>query len=86
MIVDAILELLMAVLGGIVNLLPAFSLPSALTVDVPSQLASAVNMANAYFPVRDLGVCIGILLGFRLVVAAWSFASWVYDKIPGKFT
>ena len=86
MIVDAIITILVGLLGGILAVLPAWSMPTLLTSTWPGDIASAVGWANGFFPVYDLGLSLAILLGIRVLMSAWKIAVWLYDRFPFKFT
>lgn len=85
MILDAIMGLLVALLTGVVGLLPAWSPPSSIT-SLGDSIGSAVGSVNGVFPVGTLGACLAIMVGSRLFVFAWGFIVWVYRLIPFKLT
>lgn len=85
MIIDAIVNILFAVLQGVLGLLPVLDLPAGLTVSA-SGLGDGLATANTFFPVTTLGTCLGIVLAVRLFLFAWDFLVWLYDKVPFKAT
>lgn len=85
MIVDAIIGVALAVLGGFVALFPSYTLPGSMT-GVGSNLGSAVATINGVFPVVTLGICIAAVLGLAVFLAAFNAVVWVYQLVPLKFT
>jgi hypothetical protein len=85
MLIDAIVQAGLLVIGGVVGLFPAYTLPTTVTT-LGSNLGSAVAGANSIFPVITLGLCLGVALGGILFLALWNVLVLVYDLIPFKAT
>ncbi len=86
MITDAIISIVTAILSGILSLLPVWVPPDMLTETWPGDIASVAHWLNGYFPIYTLGICLGIILALRALLAVWVIAVWVYDRFPFKFT
>lgn len=86
MITDVFITVLVGLFGGILAALPEYTLPPELTQDFPVDVATYVSWANGYFPVYHAGIALGVLLGVRLLMTAWTVVVWVYEKFPFKFT
>lgn len=85
MILDAILAILFGLVEGVLSLFPAYTLPSSVPASFSSLGATASGL-NGIFPVGTLGVCIGIVIAFRVVIALVQLLVWVWDLIPFKAT
>ncbi len=86
MVLDFLLGALLAVLNGVLGLVPAWSPP---TVDPSSGVGGAlafVAWGNRFFPVRHVFLALGVVLSFSLFVSLWVGVVYVYRLIPFKFT
>lgn len=86
MIIDLIISIVCGLLGAILSALPAFTLPSFLTSTWPADLSAWVGQINGYFPIYTVGLCLGVILGLRALLAVWAIAVWLYERFPFKFT
>ncbi|MCW2787148.1 MAG: hypothetical protein JWP74_3665 [Marmoricola sp.] len=85
MITSIIISIGLTVVGGLLGLFPAYTLPSSMT-SLGSDVGSAVGAANGIFPIVTLGVCLVAVAGVWLFMAAFDLAVWVYELIPMKAT
>jgi len=85
MIIDWIMQILLTIVGGLIGLFPAYSLPGSMT-GFGSTLGSTFATLNGVFPVQTLGVCLAAVMGLWLFLTAWDAIIFVYRLIPGKFT
>lgn len=85
MILDLIVGVLLALVTGIIGLLPSFTLPGSMS-DFGTGFGSSLSTLNGLFPVVTLGVCLAAVLGVRLFIAAFNLVVFVYKLIPLKFT
>lgn len=83
MIFDKVISILFGLLGALLGLLPAWSFDTGFS-DAASALTQGVQIANAFFPVQTLGICLAAVLGLRAAMGGWQVAVWLYDKIPFK--
>lgn len=85
MILDAIISVLLTIVGGFIGLFPAYTLPSTVT-NMGDALGGALATANGIFPVVVLGGCLAAIVGLMLFMHAVDVIAWVYRLIPLKFT
>ena len=85
MILDWIMGALIGLWTGFFALFPSYELPDSVS-SVGSSLGASVSTVNGIFPIVTLGACLLVMIGARLFVALWAGISWVYGKIPLKFT
>lgn len=83
MIFDKVIAALFAVLGALLGLLPAWSFDTGFS-DAVSALTQGVQIANAFFPVQTLGICLASVFVLRAAMGGWVVAVWLYEKIPFK--
>lgn len=79
-----IVTLMLTVLTGALGLLPTYDPPDFGSLG--TALGSGLASANALFPVTTLGVCLAVVLGFRLFLLVWDAIIWLYRLIPLKAT
>lgn len=84
MILDLLFALALLIVGGILAIIPAFSMPEL--GDSGAAMGSAVAAANGLFPVVTLGLCIGAVLLTWVFTSIWAYAVYVYRLIPFKLT
>lgn len=85
MIVDTVAGVVLGLLRGLVELIPVWSPPAEITSPTwLDELGDAVSFANAYVPVGDILLAIGVLLAIRAILMLWHVIVWVYDRIPFK--
>lgn len=84
MIIDKLVQFLFAFLNGVMNLLPAFTLPDF--GNSGAVLGSALNGVNAVFPIVTLGIALGALMVIRLYIFAYGVVIYVYKLLPFKAT
>lgn len=86
MIIDSLIEIVVALFRAILGLLPEWSLTLPETGSAFQFLGGAVRLISGYFPVYVLFVCVGIYLAARLFFSSWSLIVWLYEKFPFKAT
>lgn len=85
MILDALIGLVVAILEGILAMLPSFTLGVDLTAfgELAGQGAGIIGAA---FPVAALGICILALVAVRVGSTLWNLVVFIYDRLPWKAT
>jgi hypothetical protein len=86
MIPDTFINLVTGILRALIELIPVWTPPAEFGQSWVTAFAQMVAWANGYFPLKDLAVCLVILVGVRVALFAWQAFFWVYDKIPFKAT
>jgi hypothetical protein len=90
MITDALITIVVGILNGIFSLVPNFAGSDPLAVSgitgIGTKLGSAVGLVNNYFPVSVLAVCLGITFAIKTFGSVWAVMTWLYDRLPFKFT
>ena len=86
MVVDAIVNIVLGLLNSLIGLIPAWEVPAALTESFGPNFAGMVAWANGYFPMFDLAICLGIIIGVQGVLFVVRLVVFIYDRIPLKAT
>lgn len=85
MIIEFLVGVVLAVLGGFLSLIPSFELP-----EVPpamfGELTRWLNAVNAIFPIDTLFTIMGLALALWMGVFAWNFVLWLWARLPFKST
>lgn len=84
MLTTILLTLMCGVLGGLMGLFPAYTLPSSIA-SAGANLGSAIASADAVFPVSTLGICLLVVLGARLILTTVAFLLWLWQQVPFTF-
>jgi hypothetical protein len=83
MITDALLNILLALVGGIWSIVPEWDLTIG---DQPEFLASWLTQWNAFVPVTELfqisGLVSGVFLAFVGIKMVIKVVDWIADVIP----
>lgn len=86
MVVDAFLKVLASVLVWFIGLFPAWTVPPALegfvTGTLPVWLANADEL-SIWFPVGDVGICAGLILGAWAVGAGVRIVRTILSNVTG---
>lgn len=88
MIPDAIVGLVLGALRAMLALIPDWQPPVTSTGEdsLAFQIGQTAGMLSGYFPIVALGAALTAVLGFRVVLTAWTSAVFVYDRLPFKAT
>lgn len=83
MILDAIISATMAILQGVLDLLPDVTPPDLVgAVQAIDGIAAYTGWLNKYFPVTEAIVILGTVLSIYTVMYGIKFALWIWSKIP----
>lgn len=85
MILDGIAGLLLGIIKGVLALFPAWVMPASLS-SYGDDLGHALAGIDGAFPVATLGICLGLMVGARIFIAAVQMIILVYTLIPFKFS
>lgn len=85
MIVDAIVGVLMAILNGVLGLMPAYQLPASFG-SFGTTIGDKLAGVNGVFPVVTLGQALAAMVSWWVFKAVWILVVWIYDKFPFKAT
>lgn len=84
MVTEAILGVLAGIVNGLLSLVPAWA-PDTSSLSVTTASVGAWAFAwNGYFPVAVLGVCLGIVLAFKIALLAWRLITFGYHQFWGS--
>ena len=86
MIPDFFIATVTAILKNIIELVPTWTIPVAVTQSWGTRFGTFVSWANGFFPVYDVAVCLGILVSIKVIILVWRGVVFIYDKIPFKAT
>lgn len=81
MIPDAFMAMLTGVFTAIMSLIPDWSLPTDIT-SAGDDLGRAAHFANAYVPLGDCIIMLGIGLGFAAAMGSFHLAMWIWHNVP----
>jgi hypothetical protein len=85
-IVDLLLGALVAMMRGILDLVPVWELDAAALATSGQTVGSFAGMLSGYFPVATLAFSLLTILGFKVFMSGWRLIVFVYDKLPFKMT
>ena len=80
MILEAIINMVMGLIGGLIGLLPAMPDISALNISGLSHILSKVFIV---FPFPLFCFIVGNIVFWIALDIIWAIIEWVYKKIPG---
>jgi len=82
MIFTIILNFFYLFLTGLINLLPAGHLPSAITTSF-AYFFGIANQFNYVVPIATLMEALLVVVAFDGAILIWQFLNWIIRKIPG---
>lgn len=85
MIVDFLMKGVIGLLTGVLDLVPSYSLPDSVT-GAGATIGGGIGQIDGIIPVVTIGLCLAVILAFRLFLFAWSIIVFVYDRFPLKAT
>lgn len=85
MILNWCVKAVVAILTGVLDLIPSWSLPPSLTSSA-ADIGTALGNVNGVFPIADIAIALGIVVAGRTFLFAWSLIVFVYDRLPFKAT
>lgn len=84
MITAWLLGLLLGTLSGMLGLIPGGVLDMSGMVANVSMISSLAGTLNGYFPLVTLGICLGVVLGLKLLMMGWRLVLFVYHQFWGS--
>lgn len=84
MVIDAIVGMFKTLLLGVLNLLPTTPAPPDLAemIDGPmAAIGGAIAFVDDWFPFTELVACLGIIVGWMVVVHGFRLAAWLLALI-----
>jgi hypothetical protein len=84
-ILDALAVIAFSLVRAILQLVPAYTLPTQVTSSAGS-FGGAAGSVNAIFPVGTLALCLGAVIACRLFLFVWDLVISVYKLFPFKAT
>lgn len=81
MIFDAIAVFLIGILNGVLGLLPTYDVDFSL-----GGLGANLRGLNSVFPAATIGYCLFAIIGLEVFLLGVTFVTWIWDKIPFKFS
>lgn len=84
MIIVALLGILLATVGGLLNIIPVAAIDVSGLVANVSQVSGLAGTLNGYFPLVTLGMCLGVVLGLKLLMLGYRLVLFVYHQFWGS--
>ena len=82
MIVNAFIELISAIVSGVLSLVPDWTVDVTALAAVGGSIGSTASTLNGYFPVATVGVVLVLLLALQVGLLLWRVVIFVYNLIP----
>jgi hypothetical protein len=82
-IVDLLVTVFLGVFNALVGLLPEYD-PDL--TPLWHNLGVGFFHVNKFFPLTDLFICLGLIIGFSLFLGVWHLVEWLWAKVPFKST
>ncbi len=84
MVIEALIDTIVGIVRGLLSLVPMWA-PDADALDTGGMtVGSFASAMNGYFPVTVLGVCLGLVFGFKAVLWVWRIAVFIYHQFWGS--
>jgi len=80
------LILFFALFVAVLNFLPVASATTPAFITSIGTLVGYMKAWDFLFPISELFICVGIVVGFEVIVWSWNALTWVLKKVRGATT
>lgn len=86
MIVEALWGMVTGLVAGLFSLIPSWNVDTSAVSTALGAIGSMGSLGDGYFPVTLMCICLGIVLGTKIVLDVWNLVVFLYELIPFKMT